>query len=138
MAVEIGVDKVNERRVRRFLRLYAEAWAQPTTGRLAELWAPEAEMMHPELDEPIRGCDAVMAYLRRFLEIAPDLRVRPLAAAANGDTVFIHFRSEATIAGNKLVWEGVDRYDLQGDQAVYGIGFFDTTALRRALAGNRP
>jgi predicted SnoaL-like aldol condensation-catalyzing enzyme len=121
----------------RFLALYAEAWAQPTSGRLVELWAQDAEMMHPELEEPIRGRDAVMAYLRWFLEMAPDLTVRPLAAAANGDTLFIHFRSQATIAGEKLVWEGVDRYDLKGDQGVYGIGFFDTTALRRALAGER-
>jgi predicted SnoaL-like aldol condensation-catalyzing enzyme len=88
----------------RFLALYAEAWAQPTNGRLAELWAQDAEMMHPELEEPIRGRDAVMAYLQWFLELAPDLTVRPLAAAANGDTIFIHFRNQATIAGERLVW----------------------------------
>jgi predicted SnoaL-like aldol condensation-catalyzing enzyme len=136
-AIEVHLGGVDLARMYRFLSLYKEAWARPTTGRLAELWATDAEMMHPEFEEPIRGRDAVMAYLRRFLDVAPDLTVRPLAAAANGDTLFIHFRSQATIAGEKLVWEGVDRYDLDGDQAVYGIGFFDTTALRRALAGKR-
>jgi hypothetical protein len=59
--------------------------------------------------------------------------VTPLTAAANGDTLFIHFRSQATIAGEKLTWDGVDRYDLEGEQAIYGIGFFDTTAIRAAL-----
>jgi hypothetical protein len=98
-AIEIRPGEVDVARMHRFLALYTEAWAQPTTGRLAELWAPDAEMMHPELDEPIRGRDEVMTYLRWFLEMAPDLTVRPLAAAANGDTIFIHFRSEATIAG---------------------------------------
>lgn len=70
------------------------------------------------------------------MEIAPDLTVRPLAAAANGDTLFIHWRSQATIAEKLRVWEGVDRFELDGDQAAYGIGFFDTTALRRALAND--
>jgi predicted SnoaL-like aldol condensation-catalyzing enzyme len=133
--LQIGIVEVDVARMRRFLALYEHAWAQPRTGELAELWAPDAQMMHPELEEPIRGRDAVMSYLNRFLEIAPDLTVRPLAAAANGDTLFIHFRSQATIAGETLVWEGVDRYDLDGEKGVYGIGFFDTTAIRRALAG---
>src|ERR1700733_705612 len=98
----------------RFIALYEEAWAQPRTGRLAEIWAQDAEMLHPEFEQPIRGRDAVMAYIQGLLEIAPDLTVRPLAAAANGDTLFIHWRSQATIAGKLLVWEGVDRFELDG------------------------
>jgi hypothetical protein len=134
-AIQIGTEQVDVARMQRFLALYTEAWSQPASGRLAELWAQDAQMMHPELAEPIRGREAVMAYLKWFLELAPDLSVRPLAAAANGETIFIHFRSEATIRNEKVVWEGVDRYDLQGEQGIYGIGFFDTTAIRAALAG---
>jgi SnoaL-like domain len=51
----------------RFLALYEKAWAQPATGLLAQMWAPDAEMMHPELEQPVRGRDAVMAYLQKFL-----------------------------------------------------------------------
>lgn len=123
-------------RMRRFLALYERAWADPASGLLAELWAPDSEMLHPELEEPLRGPDAVMDYLRRILEIAPDLRTRPLAAAANGDTLFIHFESEGTFGARKLRWEGVDRWELDGDRAVRGVGFFDTTAMREALAGS--
>lgn len=36
------------------------------------------------------------------------------------------------------MWEGVDRYDLKGDQGVYGIGFFDTTAIHKALTVENP
>lgn len=133
-AIELQPGDVETARMRRFLALYEQAWARPANGRLAEMWAADAEMMHPELKQPIRGRDAVMTYLQSFLEIAPDLTVRLLAAAANGDTLFIHWRSQATIAEELLVWDGVDRFELDGDQAVYGIGFFDTTALRQAFA----
>jgi hypothetical protein len=34
----------------------------------------------------------------------------------------------------KIVWEGVDRWELDGERAVRGIRFFDTTAIRQALA----
>jgi hypothetical protein len=132
--VEVGVTgEVDEERAHRFLDLYASAWAEPASGRLGELWAPEAEMMHPEFTEPMRGRDAVMAYLREILNIAPDLKVRPLAAAANGDIVFIHFRGEGTFAGQRVVWDGGARFDLDGDQAIRGVGFFDTTAIRAAV-----
>jgi limonene-1,2-epoxide hydrolase len=133
-AIELQPGDADTARMRRFLALYEQAWARPASGRLAEMWAADAEMMHPELEQPIRGRDEVMAYLKSFVEVAPDLTVRPLAAAANGDTLFIQWRSQATIAGKLLVWEGVDRFELDGDQAVYGIGFFDTNALRQAFA----
>jgi len=123
--------------MRRFLEIYQAAWADPVGGGLAELWEEDAEMMHPEFVEPMRGRAAVMDYLRAFMRIAPDLKVRPLAAAAGGQTLFIHFRGEATIAGKPVVWEGVDRFDFPsgGDRAARGIGFFDTTRIRAAIAG---
>ena len=130
---KVGPAATDEQRMDRFLEAYREAWADPASGRLADLWARDGKMMHPEFTEPIVGRDAVMDYLRRMLELAPDLTVRPLAAAASGDTVFIHFQGEGTFAGKKIVWEGVDRYDLDGDVAVYGIGFFDPGPVRNAL-----
>lgn len=124
-------------RMRSFVALYERAWANPASGLLAELWAPDGEMMHPELAEPLHGPKAVMSYLRRVLEIAPDLKTKPLAAASNGGTLFIHFRSEGTFGGKRIVWEGVDRWELDGDRAIRGVGFFDTTAMREALAGEQ-
>jgi SnoaL-like domain len=120
-----------------FLDRYAAAWADPASGRLADLWADDCEMLHPELPSPIQGRGAVMEYLRAFLEIAPDLVVRPLAAAANGELLFVHFRAEATIGGRPVAWEGVDRFELESGRAVRGIGFFDTTAIRDAVAALR-
>jgi hypothetical protein len=129
-----AANGLNDTRMRRFLALYERAWAEPKSGLLAELWAPDGEMIHPEFSEPLHGREAVMSYLNGMLEIAPDLKVKPLAAAANGDTLFIHFQSEGTFAGRKIVWEGVDRWELDGERAVRGIGFFDTTTIRQALA----
>lgn len=129
-----AANGLNDTRMRSFLALYERAWAEPKSGLLAELWAPDGEMIHPEFSEPLHGREAVMSYLNGMLEIAPDLKVKPLAAAANGDTLFIHFQSEGTFACRKIMWEGVDRWELDGERAVRGIGFFDTTAIRQALA----
>jgi predicted SnoaL-like aldol condensation-catalyzing enzyme len=134
--INLGVTaEVDAERFHRFLDLYEKAWAEPASGQLADLWAPDAEMMHPEFTEPMQGRDAVMAYLGEILKLAPDLQVRPLAAAANGDMLFIHFRGEGTFAGKKVVWEGVDRFELDGDHAIRGLGFFDTGTIRAALEG---
>jgi hypothetical protein len=128
---------LDDERMRRFVELYERAWADPTSGLLAELWDPDGEMLHPELEEPLHGPEAVMSYLHRILEIAPDLKTKPLAAASNGDSLFIHFQSQGTFGEKKVVWEGVDRWELDGEKAIWGVGFFDTAAMRQALESQR-
>jgi predicted SnoaL-like aldol condensation-catalyzing enzyme len=122
-----------EPRVQRFLLTYRNAWADPQKGRMAEIWSEDAEMMHPEFEHPMQGREALMEYLRQFLGMMPDLRVIPVAVAANGDTVFIRFVAEGTIGDRKLRWEGVDHFQLDGERAVRGAGFFDTTKIRDAV-----
>ena len=84
-------------RMREFVEAFERAWADPASGELAALWAPDAESFHPEHPEPKRGRE--------------------------------------TVAGRRLSWEGVDRFDFppQGAQASRGVGFFDTTAFREAV-----
>lgn len=119
--------------IHRFLAAYKAGWADPASGALAGIWAEDAVMMHPELAEPMQGRAAIMAYLTDILRIVPDLSVTPLASAANGSTVFVHFKARATVAGEPIEWEGVDRFELGDGVAVAGRGFFDTALIRQAL-----
>jgi hypothetical protein len=118
---------------RDFLARWQDAWADPASGRLADLWADHGEMLHPELHDPIVGGPAVMDYLRLALAAMPDMRVEGLAAAASGANLFVHWRARATVRGRPMSWEGMDRFELEDGRAVRGIGVFDTAPLREAF-----
>lgn len=119
--------------VRSFLERYRAGWSDPSSGAIAGIWAADARMTHPELDSPVLGRDGVMRYLEDVLSVAPDLAVEPLDAAWAPPVLFVRFRARGTFNGKSVEWEGVDRFELEGDVAVRGDGYFDTAPLRRAL-----
>lgn len=126
---------VDQERMQRFLADYERAFGQPTGRACAELLAEDGVMIHPErANAPLYGRAAVAQYFDRVLEVAPDLKVEPLAAAATGDVLFVHFRGAGTFAGTKVVWEGVDRFDFEGDEAMRGLGYFNPGPLLGAVA----
>jgi hypothetical protein len=58
----------------------------------------------------------------------------------DGD-LFVHFEARATFAGQGMVWQSVDRFELDGEQAARGVGFFDPGPdpgpMRRAVEAAR-
>lgn len=86
------------------------------------------------MSAPIRGRDAIEAFQADVLRLAPDLTVRPVAAAKNGRALFVHYRCVATVGGKRLSWDGFDRFELVGSLARRGTCVFDTAPLREALA----
>jgi hypothetical protein len=126
---------VDQERMQRFLEHCERVFGRPTGRACAELLAKGGVMIHPErADEPLHGRAAVAEYFDQILEGAPDLKVEPLAAAATGDILFVHFRGQGTFAGTHVVWEGIDRFDFEGDEAVRGIGYFNPEPLLSAMA----
>jgi predicted SnoaL-like aldol condensation-catalyzing enzyme len=126
---------VDQERMQRFLENYEHAFCRPTGRACAELLAEDGVMIHPErANEPLHGRLAVAEFFDQILDGVPDLAVEPLAAAAAGDILFVHFRGQGTFAGTKVVWEGIDRYDFEGDEAVRAIGYFNPEPLLSAVA----
>jgi predicted SnoaL-like aldol condensation-catalyzing enzyme len=135
----LGIERlpltVDQARMQRFLEDYERAFGEPTGRACAELLAEDGVMIHPErANEPLHGRVAVAEYFDQVLAGAPDLKVEPLAAAATGDILFVHFRGQGTFAGTRVVWEGIDRFDFEGDEAVRGIGYFNPGPLLSAVA----
>jgi hypothetical protein len=73
----------------------------------------------------------------RTLRLLPDLRAEVLSWSGVEETLFIHLRFRATLAGKPLTWEAVDLVRLTPDGvATFRESFFDsvpiaTTLLRR-------
>lgn len=113
-----------------FVAAFTKAWAQPTGTRLAALFTEDATILHPGMTEPVRGRPAISVYFDKVLSRASGMRLSPLASSVHDDTAFIHWRMHATVAGDPLSWEGIDRFDLRGDHAARGIAHFDPTGPR--------
>jgi steroid delta-isomerase-like uncharacterized protein len=113
-----------------FLAAFTEAWAEPTGARLATLFTEDATMLHPGMAEPARGRPAIGAYFETLLTRLPGIRLSPLASSVHDGTAFIHWRMHATVAGDPLSWDGIDRFDLRGEHAAHGVAHFDPAQAR--------
>ncbi|MGA2166069.1 MAG: nuclear transport factor 2 family protein [Solirubrobacteraceae bacterium] len=136
LQVQLETGAISDPAVGAFPARYTAAWAHPTAERLAGFWTHDGELTQVGMATPIRGRDAIAAFQDGVLKLTPDLRVRPLAAAKNGETLFIHYRCEATLGGTPTAWEGFDRFELDGTLARRGPCIFDTAPIREALGGN--
>ncbi len=112
----------------RFIQAFTERWRQPDPDRLAELWHPEGELLHPGMEEPI-GRDQLPGYIARVLSVFPDVRLEPTAWASKGDTILVEWTMTATFRGQQIQWSGADRFTLRGDLAIEGIAYFDSLPL---------
>lgn len=121
-------------RMQRFLELWERAWANPGGGELADFWTDDA-VVHVTEGNAVSGAD-IAGYVVKFLELAPDLASRPLAAGESGRTLFVHFRIGGTFAGKRFEWDGVDRLDFRpGEERAYRAEtFYDPQVVRDAIA----
>lgn len=109
----------------KFVALFTRNWSAPEANLFADQFHPSGTLRHPGMDDPMRR-EEVVAYAKRLLRSAPDIRLEPIGWAARGDTLYIEWQISATINGTPTQWEGVDRFTLKGDRAVEGIAYFDT------------
>jgi hypothetical protein len=70
----------------------------------------------------------------RTLRLLPDLRADVLSWSGVEETLFIHIRFSATLAGKPLTWEAVDllRVSPEG-KAVFRESFFDSAPVAATL-----
>ncbi|WP_028933112.1 nuclear transport factor 2 family protein [Pseudonocardia spinosispora] len=114
----------------RFAEAFTAAWNAPSGERLSALFTEDATVRHPGMAEPVVGRDAIRRYFDGVVTALPDIRLRPLAVSADGDTVFVHWRITATLDGADTAWEGIDRFDLGGELADKGVAHFDPATVR--------
>jgi len=54
--------------------------------------------------------------------------------APTGDAVLIEWRARASVAGERLEWQGVDRFNLRGDRMYQGQVYGDTRRVAEQMA----
>src|SRR5690348_13510822 len=113
-----------------FVQQWTDAWGAPDPARIGELCAPDVELTWPGQTDPIRGQDAWRARVAAVLTRFPDLTLTPTAHTPRDDVVFISWRAEATVAGTRVSWPGIDRMRLANGVVAESLVTFDTAALR--------
>ncbi|MFC9330317.1 nuclear transport factor 2 family protein [Kitasatospora sp. NPDC057015] len=113
-----------------FADRWSAFWAAPDPARLGTLSHREIVLHWPGRPEPIVGLDHWRAQVAGTLERFPDLRLRVIAHALNGDVAFIGWEATATVEGRAAAWEGADRMRLVDGLVVESTVVFDTAGLR--------
>jgi hypothetical protein len=122
----IDTFNLQDPRARTFIENYTRAWADPTRENLERLWVEDGVYHIPEEPRVLRGREEIVGFVEHWLVIAPDLRLRPVMAASNGDVIYIQYRARGTFDGQLGWWEVVTRFDLAPDdrgRAVRGESF---------------
>lgn len=120
-----------------FVAKFTRVWSEPQPDDFAELWAEGGVLLHPTMGASIAK-DAIPDYLRRLQSVAPDIRLEPIRWAADDNQVFIEWTITMTPPGEteSVSWDGVDRFTLDGDRAVEGIAYFDTSPIWARLGAS--
>jgi hypothetical protein len=113
-----------------FVEKFTRVWAAPEPEEFAELWADGGRLLHPTMGESIPK-DEIPDYVRRLKSLTPDITLKPNRWAANDNDVFIEWTITMTPpdADEPISWDGVDRFTLDGDSAIEGIAYFDTSPM---------
>jgi uncharacterized protein (TIGR02246 family) len=112
----------------KFVERFTEVWRSPQPQEFADLWTEDGLLLHPGMDEPI-GRSEIIDYVKRIKSVAPDISLRPIRWAGVEDYVLIEWTITATFNGERVSWNGTDRFTLRGDRASEGVAYFDSLPL---------
>jgi uncharacterized protein (TIGR02246 family) len=80
--------------IERWVELYEEIWREPGTGRVAELFAPDAVYLQGPYREPVIGLEAIAAMWDDERPEGEHFDMTSEAVAVDGDTAVV--RAEVT------------------------------------------
>ncbi|MFM0171441.1 nuclear transport factor 2 family protein [Paraburkholderia sediminicola] len=112
---------------------FAAEWQNPVADNLRVLMHEDTQNLIPPMTEPADR-EGVVEHFRQVLAQLPDLKVDVLQWAPTGDAVMIEWRASATVAGQALSWQGVDRFNVRGDRMYKGQVYWDTRRVAEQMA----
>ncbi|MGH3967894.1 MAG: hypothetical protein ACRDTV_07225, partial [Mycobacterium sp.] len=59
----------------------------------------------------------------------PGLRLVPRGWASRGDTLYVDWTMSCLLGGERVEWDGVDKFSMRGDRATNITAYFDTHPL---------
>lgn len=119
----------------KFVQNYAAAWGREVVRAedMKEQLHPDTRMLIPPMTEPTDR-DGVVAHFAGVLQRVPDLHLEVLRWAPTGDAVIIEWEATATVLGQPVSWQGVDRFNLLDGLQVAGQAYWDTRGLEAKFA----
>jgi hypothetical protein len=109
-----------------------ENWQNPDPEKFKEFYAPNAIMINPGFERPLRPHELAGYYTDLKAQI-PDLQLHLETWAASPGLLFCEWTATGTFNGKPMRLGVVDRFTLKDMRAVEGVAYFDALALR-ALA----
>lgn len=113
---------------------WAASWDRPQVEEFRNLMHPDTQNLIPPMMAP-GNADAVVEHFRAVLDRLPDLRLHVVRWAPTGDAVIIEWQATATVAGQSLIWTGVDRFNLRDGLMYEGRAYWDTRGLDARMMG---
>ena len=121
------------RNARAVVSRFAEHWSHPVADGLRDLMHRDTRNLIPPMTVPADR-EGVVEHFRQVLAQLPDLKVEVLQWAPTGDAVLIEWRASASVGGETLEWQGVDRFNIRGDRMYQGQVFWDTRRVAEQVA----
>jgi len=110
---------------------FARFWANPSPAVLPPLLAEDVVGHFPGEAEPVRGRDAYVRKIARFLEMFPDLRLEVADHATNGGHHFIRWIARATGVNGPFEFTGVDRIEVRDGLVTENYVVFDSARMQQ-------
>lgn len=118
---------------RTVVQRFASTWRNPVAEDLHFLMHEDTANLIPPMTEPADRA-GVVEHFRQVLNQLPDLQIDVLQWAPTGDAVMIEWRASATVAGQPLEWQGVDRFNIRGERMYKGQVYWDTRRVAQQMA----
>jgi len=112
---------------------FRTGWDRPEPHAWDEMAEETMRFVQPMLRDG-SGIEVWWEESARTLMLLPDLRADVLDWSGTDDTIFLHIRFTATLAGKPFAWEAVDllRVTPEG-RAVFRESFFDSVPVAATL-----
>lgn len=108
---------------------YAENGKHPDPQKFQEFYAPDARMINPGFERPLRR-DELAGYYTGLTAAIRDLQLRLERWAVAPGLLFIEWTVTGEIAGKPFELANTDRFTLRDMLAVEGVAYFDNLTLR--------
>ncbi|MGH7839612.1 MAG: nuclear transport factor 2 family protein, partial [Candidatus Binataceae bacterium] len=108
---------------------YAENGKHPDPQKFREFYAPDARMINPGFERPLRR-DGLSGYYAALTTAIRDFQLHLECWAVAPELLFIEWTVTGELAGKRLELANTDRFTLRDLLAVEGVAYFDNLAAR--------
>lgn len=115
------------------VRRFAQRWQRPVAEELRDLMHPDTQNLIPPMTVPANR-EGVVEHFRQVLQQLPDLEVEVIRWAPTGDAVLVEWRAHASVAGEPLEWQGVDRFNVRDGRMYQAQVYWDTRGVAQQIA----